>query len=214
VTQAADRALVIELAWPEPSPGIRTYQASLLGLLLTAISLGQARGQYPHQQARALADEISALTGPVAATAGAVKDQCREVAGIAAASPVLVMTGSGPGYGTALLAAAKMTETAGVFAAGQDLEEWCHVESLAYPDAMPVFVITPPGRSRRRASALAAMPPSPRRGRISACAPGWSAPHAGVASRQNGVTLAKRSTGVPDVVTPSKQHGLDGSSSR
>ena len=67
---------------------------------------------------------------------------------MAADSPVLVMTGSGPSYGTALFAAAKMTETAGVFAAGQDLEEWCHVERLAYPDAMPVFVIAPPGRSR------------------------------------------------------------------
>ena len=153
VTQAADRALVIELPRPEPSPGIRTYQASLLGLLMVAISLGQ----YSPGQARALADEIAALAGPVAATADAVQDRCREVAGIAAASPVLVMAGSGPSYGTALFAAAKMTETAGVFAAGQDLEEWCHVESLAYPDAMPVFVIAPPGRSIRRAAALAAL---------------------------------------------------------
>jgi len=157
VTQAADRALVIELARPEASPGIRTYQASLLGLLLTAINLGQTRDRYPPGQARALVDELTALAGPVAATAGAVKDRCRDVAGIAAASPVLVMTGSGPSYGTALFAAAKMTETAGVFAAGQDLEEWCHVESLAYPDAMPVFVIAPPGRSRHRAAALAAL---------------------------------------------------------
>jgi glucosamine--fructose-6-phosphate aminotransferase (isomerizing) len=135
VTQAADRALVIELARPEPSPGIRTYQASLLGLLLAAIKLGEARGQYPPQRAHALLDELSALTDAVAATAGTIKDQCRDVAGIAASSPVLIMTGSGPSYGTALFAAAKMTETAGVFAAGQDLEEWCHVECLAYPDA-------------------------------------------------------------------------------
>jgi glucosamine--fructose-6-phosphate aminotransferase (isomerizing) len=78
------------------------------------------------------------------------------VADIAAASPVLVMAGSGPSYGTALFAAAKMTETAGVFAAGQDLEEWCHVETFAYPGSMPVFVIAPPGRSRHRAAALAA----------------------------------------------------------
>ena len=155
VTQAADRALVIELDRPERSPGIRTYQASLLGLLLTAIHLGHARGDYSQQQARALRDELSALAGAVAATA-TIKDQCREVAGMAACSPVLVMTGSGPSYGTALFAAAKMTETAGVFAAGQDLEEWCHVERFAYPDAMPVFVIAPPGRSRQDAATVAA----------------------------------------------------------
>ena len=155
VTQAADRALVIELDRPERSPGIRTYQASLLGLLLTAIHLGHARGDYSQQQARALRDELSALAGAVAATA-TIKDQCRDVAGMAACSPVLVMTGSGPSYGTALFAAAKMTETAGVFAAGQDLEEWCHVERFAYPDAMPVFVIAPPGRSRQDAATVAA----------------------------------------------------------
>jgi glutamine---fructose-6-phosphate transaminase (isomerizing) len=76
---------------------------------------------------------------------------------MAAGSPVLVMVGSGPSYGTALFSAAKMTEAAGVFAAGQDLEEWCHVESLAYPDDMPVFVIAPPGRSYWRAAELAAL---------------------------------------------------------
>lgn len=156
VTQGADRALVIGLPRPERSPGIRTYQASLLGLLLTAIKLGEARSQYPAQQARALRGEISALADAVAATAGTIKDQCQDVADTAAASPVLVMVGSGPSYGTALFAAAKMTETAGVIAAGQDLEEWCHVEAFAYPDSIPVFVIAPPGRSHQRAAALAA----------------------------------------------------------
>jgi glutamine---fructose-6-phosphate transaminase (isomerizing) len=156
VTQAADRALVIPLARTERSPGIRTYQASLLGLLLTAIRLGEARGHCPSQQARALRDELPALADAIAATAAAIKDQCRAVAAMAAASPVMSMTGSGPNYGTALFAAAKMTETAGVFAAGQDVEEWHHVERFAYPGAMPVFVIAPPGRSHPHAAALAA----------------------------------------------------------
>jgi glucosamine--fructose-6-phosphate aminotransferase (isomerizing) len=156
VTQAADRAVVIELPRPEPSPGIRTYQASLLGLLLTAIRLGEACGQYPQPQARALRGELAALADAVEATASVIKDRCRDVASVAAGSPVLVMTGSGPSYGTALFAAAKMTEAAGAFAAGQDLEEWFHVESHAYPDDMPVFVIAPPGRSHWRAAGLAA----------------------------------------------------------
>jgi len=40
---------------------------------------------------------------------------------------------------------------------GACLEEWCHVESLAYPDEMPVFVISPPGRSHWRAAEVAAI---------------------------------------------------------
>ena len=155
VTQAADRGLVIGLPRPERSPGIRTYQASLLGLLLTAIRLGEARGQYPQPQACALRDELAALADAVEVTASSVKDRCREIADMTANSPVMVMTGSGPSYGTALFSAAKIIEAAGVFAAGQDLEEWCHVESLAYPDTMPVFVIAPPGRSQWRAAGVA-----------------------------------------------------------
>jgi glutamine---fructose-6-phosphate transaminase (isomerizing) len=100
----------------------------------------------------------------VEATASAIKDRCRAVADMAADSPVLVMVGSGPSYGTALFSAAKMTEAAGVFAAGQDVEEWCHVETNAYPDDMPVFVIAPPGRSHWRAAELAAQ--ARRQGRL------------------------------------------------
>jgi glucosamine--fructose-6-phosphate aminotransferase (isomerizing) len=156
VTRAADRAAVIRLPHLGRSPGIRTYQASLLGLLLTAIRLGEARGQYPELQARGLRDELAGLADAVDATASAIKDRCRDVASMAAGSPVLVMTGSGPSFGTALFSAAKMTEAAGIFAAGQDLEEWCHVECHAYPGDMPVFVIAPPGRSHWRAAGLAA----------------------------------------------------------
>jgi len=63
----------------------------------------------------------------------------------------MVMVGSGPSYGTALFSAAKMIEAAGIFVLGQDVEEWWHVERFAYPIAMPVFVIAPPGRSYWRA---------------------------------------------------------------
>lgn len=69
---------------------------------------------------------------------------------------MMIMVGSGPSYGTALFSAAKMIEAAGVFAVGQDLEEWSHVERHAYPDDMPIFVIAPPGRSHQRATELAA----------------------------------------------------------
>lgn len=163
VAQAAERAIVIELPQLRRSPGIRTYQASLLGLLLCAVRMGEARSQYTDPQARRLREELAALAEPVHQTAAMIKNRCRDVAGIAASSPVMAMTGSGPSYGTALFAAAKMIEAAGVFAAAQDLEEWCHVECHAYPDDMPVFVIAPPGRSHGRATVLAAK--ARRRGR-------------------------------------------------
>jgi glutamine---fructose-6-phosphate transaminase (isomerizing) len=156
VTRAADRGLVIELPQMERSPGIRTYQASLLGLLLTAIRLGEARQRVRPGEADALRRELAGLADDIDVTAAAARDRCQEVADMISGAPVMVMTGSGPSYGTALYGAAKMIEAAGIFTAGQDLEEWAHVERWAYPEDMPFFVISPPGRSRWRAAGVAA----------------------------------------------------------
>lgn len=100
--------------------------------------------------------ELTELAGALDATAHAIKDRCRDLAGLITDASVMIMVGSGPSYGTALFSAAKMIEASGVFAVGQDLEEWSHVERYAYPDDMPVFVIAPPGRSYQRATELAA----------------------------------------------------------
>lgn len=156
VARAADRAIVVELPQKERSPGIRTYQASLLGLLLVAIQLGEMQAKQSQPEADALRQELVALADVVDATTAAVKEPCQQVAEAVAAAPALVMLGSGPSYGTALFSAAKLVEAAGVFAMGQDLEEWWHVERFAYPVDMPVFVIAPPGRSHWRAGEVAA----------------------------------------------------------
>ena len=155
VTQVADRSVVVELPQKERSPGIRTYQASLVGMLLGAIQLGEQQGGYA-QEADHLRRELVKLADVVDATTSAIQAGCREVAAMIAASPVVVMLGSGPSYGTALYSAAKLVEAAGVFTMGQDLEEWWHVERFAYPVDMPVFVIAPPGRSHWRAQSVAA----------------------------------------------------------
>ena len=156
VTQAAERSGVVELPHKERSPGIRTYQASLVGMLLAAIQLGELQDRYAQEEAERLRQELVDLADTVDATTNAIQAGCQEVADMIAASPVVVMLGSGPSYGTALYGAAKLIEAAGVFAMGQDLEEWWHVERFAYPVDMPVFVIAPPGRSHWRAESVAA----------------------------------------------------------
>ena len=156
VTQVADRTITVELPQRERSPGIRTYQASLVGMLLIAIQFGEVQDRYAREEAEGLRRELANLAAAVDATTNAIQAGCREVADMIASSPVVVMLGSGPSYGTALYGAAKLVEAAGVFAMGQDLEEWWHVERFAYPVDMPVFVIAPPGRSHWRAESVAA----------------------------------------------------------
>jgi glucosamine--fructose-6-phosphate aminotransferase (isomerizing) len=133
VTQVADRAIVVELPQKERSPGIRTYQASLMGMLLVAIQLGAMRDRYPQDEANVLRQVLAALADVVETTTNAIKERCREVADLIADTPTMVMVGSGPSYGTALFSAAKMIEAAGIFTLGQDLEEWWHVERLPAP---------------------------------------------------------------------------------
>ena len=156
VTQVADRSVVVELPHKERSPGIRTYQASLVGMLLVAMQLGERQGRHAQEETDRLRQELIALADVVDATTNTIQAGCREVAELIAASPIVVMLGSGPSYGTALYSAAKLVEAAGVFTMGQDLEEWWHVERFAYPVDMPVFVIAPPGRSHWRAQSVAA----------------------------------------------------------
>lgn len=156
VTQVADRTIVVELPQKQRSPGIRTYQASLMGMLLVAVQLGETRSTYSQEDANGLRQELAALADVVDATTDAIKERCREVADMIAATPTMVMVGSGPSYGTALFSAAKVVEAAGIFAIGEDLEEWWHIQRFAYPIDMPVFVIAPPGCSYWRAGDLAA----------------------------------------------------------
>ncbi|SDH71083.1 SIS domain-containing protein [Nonomuraea jiangxiensis] len=147
VTGAAERVLAVDLPDPEPSPGVRTYQASLLGLLLIALRLGGAE---------ALHAELASLADPVAATHEAAGPRARAEAEHVAAFPGTIVLGSGPNHGTAMFAAAKLAESAGLLALGQDLEEWAHVERWAQPADLPVYVLAPPGHAHGHAGAIAA----------------------------------------------------------
>ena len=80
VTQVADRTLVVELPQKERSPGIRTYQASLIGMLLVAIQLGEKQSKCYQEEANILRQELAALADVVDATNFAIKGRCREVA--------------------------------------------------------------------------------------------------------------------------------------
>ncbi len=152
IAELAERCAGIELAAKERSPGIRTFQASLLGLLLVAARLRVARGHGGDGGWPGF-DEIA---DAVEATAAIVAGGCAAVAAATASAPATVVAGSGPSYGTACHAAAKLVEAAGVVAGPQDLEEWWHVDRFAHDAQTPLIIVAPPGRSHWRAVQLAA----------------------------------------------------------
>jgi glutamine---fructose-6-phosphate transaminase (isomerizing) len=156
VAQSAEQVLPVTIPDFGRSPGIRTYHASLLSLLLLAINAGELRQRIAAAAADDLRREIGELEGILAATLAAAREPARAAAQLCREEPFLLFLGSGPSYGTALFAAAKVVEASAVFAAAQELEEWWHVERFAYPAGMVTFLIAPPGHSYQRAVELAA----------------------------------------------------------
>ncbi|UYM23762.1 SIS domain-containing protein [Streptomyces albus] len=135
LAEDADAHITVGLPDPEPSPGVRTHQASLVALLLLALRAGQTtRGADWAARTRA---ELLGVADGVAATEAAVREPARGWGGALTDAPVIAVLGTGPAEGTACYAAAKVVEGAGVLAYGRDLEEWWHVERFAAPWTPP-----------------------------------------------------------------------------
>jgi len=99
-------------AFPDPpgvhTPLVRSYLASQLGLLLTAVRIGEVRGHLDWGAATAVRRDILALADAAERTvdasdraAAALAEEWRDAA-------EFVFVGGGPNYGTALFCAAKV----------------------------------------------------------------------------------------------------------
>jgi glucosamine--fructose-6-phosphate aminotransferase (isomerizing) len=155
VAEAAGRVLSAQLPELGRSPGIRTYTASLMGLLSLAIRIGEIKGHYHMNEANAMRREIVDLADAVDATYQAAIEPAQAAAAACRDASLISFAGSGPSFGSAYFSGAKVVESAGVFPGIQDLEEWAHVERFAYPIDYPVFLVAPPGKSYWRALELA-----------------------------------------------------------
>ncbi|MBB4688781.1 SIS domain-containing protein [Amycolatopsis jiangsuensis] len=156
LTDAAEHPFVATLPGLEPSPGVRTHQLSLLLLLALAIGIGTRRAVLSTVEQQRLAGELGALADLVEETAALARPVCARIAAEVANAPLRIFLGTGPSHGSALHAAAKIVESAGLPSLGQDTEEWWHVERFCRPADLPVFVLAQPGTAHRRAVALAA----------------------------------------------------------
>ena len=139
----------------DPSPGILTYMASMLGLYSLALYIGEIKGILTTDEVAAKKQSIVGLADGVDQTLAAAMDVGKAAAKAMAGVDFMSFAGSGPGYGTAWFSGAKVVEAAGVFCPAQDMEEWVHVEGLAYPMDFPVFMIAQAGKAYWRAEKLA-----------------------------------------------------------
>jgi glucosamine--fructose-6-phosphate aminotransferase (isomerizing) len=161
---AAEKVLACVVPDFAPAPGVRSYRVSLLALYLLAIRIAEVGGRLTQDQANALRQKLKGTADSIEATITAIKSPVRKLAEASAAHHNFIFVADGPNYATALFSAAKLMEAAGRHAAGQDTEEWAHLQYFVNDDpATPTFLISPGGRGHARAAEL--MEPLKRIGR-------------------------------------------------
>jgi glucosamine--fructose-6-phosphate aminotransferase (isomerizing) len=156
---AADNVLqttVPSLPSPVPTPGVRSYAASLLMLYSAAVCIGEVRGLLSAANAAAAWNELRQMPDAIAATLRATDKAAERLAMSWQDARQFVFLGGGPNYGTAMFSAAKLLEASGDAALGQDTEEWAHLQYFAREVSTPTFIIDCQGRSYGRACEVAA----------------------------------------------------------
>lgn len=156
LAQASDR--IINCAIPDfpPSPGIRTYQISMLVLYLVGIQIATVQGKLSAKEAESLKAELLSAADVIEETIEKTESQIYQLAETLKSKKTFHFVSHGPNLGTAYFSAAKLVESAGCYATGQDTEEWAHIEH--YNDVIadvPTFVISPGYRTHGLAAEFA-----------------------------------------------------------
>lgn len=154
IAREAATAVAVPIPAMGRSPGIRSYTVQLLSLLLCALHLGELRQVLSAAAANTWRQQLRDVAACMEATLQATDRPARQVAERIGDAEDWVFLGSGPSYATALFIAAKLVESCGVNAWGQDIEEWAHIQFFNRQEHTPTCVIVPPGRSVDRALEL------------------------------------------------------------
>jgi glucosamine--fructose-6-phosphate aminotransferase (isomerizing) len=127
-----------------PSPGVRTYQASMLMLYLIGLRIASVKKSLNDSEIAAIKQELLDSADVLRST---IEDNEPKVQALAEAlkdERIFHFVSHGPNLGTAYFSSAKLIEAAGVVSNPQDTEEWAHIEH--YEDvkpAIPTFIISP-----------------------------------------------------------------------
>ncbi|QQO08458.1 SIS domain-containing protein [Breznakiella homolactica] len=121
------RIVRMEIPKFESAPGTRTYLVSLLALLLIAIRIGEVKGKFTMDTAKAYRKDILAQADALEDTLPAMDTEALKTAKTWKDFPAFDFIGSGMDYATAWFGTAKVFEATGAFAASVNTEEWLHL---------------------------------------------------------------------------------------
>lgn len=132
------------------TPGTVTYTASMLGLYVAAIAIGERIGHLDAAASKALVEELHATAEAMRAADAPTAALSREIAASFTPDRHTVFVGGGPNYATAYFAMAKWFESLTRPAHLSQLEEWAHEHYFMTRSNVDTFIILPPGPGRIR----------------------------------------------------------------
>jgi glucosamine 6-phosphate synthetase-like amidotransferase/phosphosugar isomerase protein len=132
--------------FPQLSPGVRNFAASLLGLYVLALVFGRERGALSAAEVPLLLDELAGAASVLERSLKANKEKLAAFAEQISQFKSLELLASGPSRGAADFGLAKLIETAGFSALTVDVEEYNHLNYFrSDPRSIPTVLICPEG---------------------------------------------------------------------
>lgn len=150
----SDKILKLDIPSFEGAPGTRSYEVSVMALLLLAIRFGEVRHQYPMDEAMDMRFDIRDQGDLLEKMLPDMAVLCEKTAEAWKDFPCYDFVGSGFDYATAWYGQAKILEATGRFAMHINTEEWFHLNFFArdakHMGTVVVGNTTSPGFSRTK----------------------------------------------------------------
>lgn len=132
------------------TPGTITYTASMLGLFIAGIALGERIGHLDVEQVKQRVAELHALPDAMAKADARVGELAKDVAASFTPDRKTVILGGGPNYATAYFGMAKWFEGLTRPCHASELEEWAHEQYFITDELTDTIIILPPGAGHGR----------------------------------------------------------------
>ncbi|MDR3495583.1 MAG: SIS domain-containing protein [Ancalomicrobiaceae bacterium] len=132
------------------TPGSITYTASMLGLFVAAIAIGERLGHLDAAASAKLVGELRATAAAMAAADAGTAVLALELAPTFTRARQTVILGGGPNYATAYFAMAKWFEGLTRPCHYSQIEEWAHEHYFITGETTDTFIILPPGGGHSR----------------------------------------------------------------
>jgi glucosamine 6-phosphate synthetase-like amidotransferase/phosphosugar isomerase protein len=132
------------------TPGTITYTASMLGLYIASIAIGERLGHLDAAASAALVAELRKTASAMATADATVKALSEQLAPSFTPDRNTVILGGGPNYATAYFGMAKWFEGLTRPAHLSQLEEWAHEHYFMTNEKTDTIILLPPGKGYDR----------------------------------------------------------------